>query len=345
MVDALESCVLEAGVNNDLTGESRLRVLAVIPFSPERSSMVFIKRQIASLQSAGISCRSFELASRTSPRILFREWRRLRKEIASFRPDFVHAHYGTMTALLTVLSTSLPVVITFRGSDLNPYRSPYTLRQRVARLMSQVAALRADRIICVSNQLKERLWWRRDRVSVIPSGVETKVFFPRPRFEARKELGWRQDESVVLFNAGTAPLSKRLDLALSSVESARATHGNIRLAVLDCNYPPEIIPIMMNAADCLLLTSDWEGSPNVVKEAIACNLPVVTVDAGDVRERLALVEPSRIVARNTQEIAAGIVEILSIKQRSNGVTQIQKLSEEKVANHVASVYRAMLRAR
>jgi len=321
--------------------DRRLRVLAVIPESPHTASMIFVKRQIASLLGAGIQCESFLLASRTSPRLLFREWKRLRRAIQASQPDFVHAQFGTMTSFLTVLSTARPVVISFRGGDLNPYKSRFQLRQRVGRLLSQLSALRAARIICVSAQLKERLWWRRDRVTVIPSGVDTTIFRPRAQDAARRDLGWDQNERVVLFNAGIDPVSKRLDLAISSVEEARAVCAEIRLHVLDGKVSPGLIPVLMNAADCLLLTSDWEGSPNVVKEAMACNLPVVTVDVGDIRERLAGVEPSKIVARNVHEIGKGIAQILMLGQRSNGDSQISNLSIESVSERVASIYEAV----
>src|SRR5208283_5191925 len=89
------------------------------------------------------------------------------------------------------------------------------------RLLSQITALRARRIICVSSQLAGRLWWRRKLVSVIASGVDTCQFRPRPRDAARRELGWTEDGYVVLFNAA-GPRVKRLDLAEAAVQAARS---------------------------------------------------------------------------------------------------------------------------
>jgi glycosyltransferase involved in cell wall biosynthesis len=94
----------------------------------------------------------------------------------------------------------------------------------------------------------------------------------------------------------------------------------------------------MNAADCLLLTSDWEGSPNVVKEALACNLPVVSVDVGDVRERLERVRPSVIVPRDSAEIGKAISDILKRGQRSNGRESGNVLSSETVSRRIVSLY-------
>jgi glycosyltransferase involved in cell wall biosynthesis len=166
------------------------------------------------------------------------------------------------------------------------------------------------------------------------------LFYPRDLQEARRELGWAQDERVALFNAGD-PICKRLDLAQAAVQFAESLCGRIRFAVLDGNVPPNHIPTMMNAADCLLLTSDWEGSPNVVKEALACNLPVVSVDAGDVRERLEGVRPSVIVPRDACELGKAISEILRQGQRSNGRALGHNLSSDAVSQQIVSVYKGL----
>jgi teichuronic acid biosynthesis glycosyltransferase TuaC len=341
VASTLETRPLGIGAAPLRAGDHAIRVLAIIPQPSSKGSFIFVERQIASLENAGVVCQSFMLASRSSPRALLVAWHQLPKAIRSFQPHLVHAHYGTMTAFLTILSTTLPVIITYRGSDLNPNRDQGWLRRAMGLLLSQIAALRAARIICVSNHLKDRLWWRRGRVSVIPSGVDTTIFYPRCRNEVRAELGWGRDERVVLFNAAP-PLSKRLDLARSAVEVAQSLCGAIRFVVLDGTIPPDLIPILMNAADCLLLTSDWEGSPNVVKEALACNLPVISVDVGDVRERLLGVQPSLIVSRDAQEIGKGLAGVLKQSQRSNGRQLISHLSSEAIASRIVSAYRTAL---
>jgi teichuronic acid biosynthesis glycosyltransferase TuaC len=337
MACTVESHLVRSGAVALRKGELPLRVLAVTPQPSSKASMVHVARQVASLETAGVACQTFKLASRTSPRTIVCEWRRLRREIQAFQPHIVHAHYGTMTAFLAILSTTLPVIVTYRGSDLNPNRSRGWLREAVGTLLSQIAALRAARIICVSNQLKGKLWWRQDRVSVIPTGVDTTLFYPRDLHEVRRELGWAESERVVLFNAGD-PVCKRLDLARAAIQFAESLCGSIRFIVLDGNVAPGLIPSMMNAADCLLLTSDWEGSPNVVKEALACNLPVVSVDAGDVRERLERVQPSAIVSRDAYEIGKAISEILRQGQRSNGCEVGNALSSEVISQQIISLY-------
>ena len=113
--------------------------------------------------------------------MLFEEFFRFRRVIRTFRPQVIHAHYGTVTAMFAALGAGrIPLVITYRGSDLNRLPSARGLRPAAGRLLSQIAALRAARIVCVSRQLKNLLWWRRARVTVLPSGVDPEVFRPAP---------------------------------------------------------------------------------------------------------------------------------------------------------------------
>jgi glycosyltransferase involved in cell wall biosynthesis len=245
--------------------------------------------------------------------------------------------------MFCVVAAKIPTVVTYYGSDLNPDPSVLWVRSAAGRLLSQVAALRVRRIICVSNQLKERLWWRKNRATVIPTGVDTGIFYPRPHDDTRSELGWKKEDRIVLFNAGRSPILKRLSLAQSAVSLAKSICGKIRLEVLDGHVDAHRIPAMMNGADCLLLTSDWEGSPTVVQEALACNLPIVSVDVGDVRERLRRVWPSKIVDRDPNEIGKALAEILMSKDRSNGWYAVQHLSLDKIALHTLAVYQEAIR--
>jgi len=320
--------------------ESKLpRVLFVIPGPSTGPSMVFARRQVQAVKDQGCPVEMFFLASRTSVSILIKEMLRFRRLVRQWRPEIVHAQFGTVTALFCAIGCIQPLVICFRGSDLNPCPSMSWLRSALGRLCSQVAALRASAIVCVSRRLKSRLWWRRARVRVIPSGVDLSVFHPIPRDEARLLLKWREDEKVVLFNAGLSPAIKRLDRAQGAVEIARQICGPMRLHVLDGTADPGDVPVMMNAADCLVLTSDWEGSPTIIQEALACGLPVVAVDVGDVPEMLNGVSPSEVTSRRVDEIGEALARILLDRRRSNGPNQISPLSLPTIGERLCALYR------
>ena len=325
-----------------LATAAALRVLHVIPGERGGVSMIFAKRQVVSLARVGAVVEAIYLSSRTDPRVIAHDALRIRRVARSFRPDLIHAHYGTVTALLCACVTPVPLVITFRGSDLNPAGLAGPARSAVARLLSQCAALRAARIICVSANLKDRLWWRAQRVSVIPTGVDLRTFQPRPQHQVRRELGWPVEDRVVVFNVANDPRNKRLDLAQAAFDRARAIRPDLRLHLIDGNEPAPRMPLLLNAADCLLVTSDYEGSPNIVKEALACDLPVVSVDVGDVAERLAGVTPSRVVDRSESAIAEAIVEVIGLERRCNGADTVRDLDQERIAERILAVYRDAL---
>ena len=317
-----------------------LRVLFVIPGVAAGHSMVFARRQAAALVAQGFPVEMFDLRSRTSLDAVFSEFRRFRRAVQVFRPQVIHAHYGTVTALFAALGAGkIPLVVTYRGSDLNRLPTERGLRPVAARLLSQLAALRAARIVCVSSQLKNRLWWRRARVTVLPTGVDPEVFRPEPQEALRVELDWREEERVVLFNAGNDARNKRLDLATSAVEQARRWAPSIRLEVLDGSVAPERVPALMNAANCLLVTSDAEGSPTVVQEALATNLPVVSVDVGDIRERLKGVRCSRVAPRDAQALGRALAEVLNPPRRSDGRAVVDAFSSASVARELGRLYR------
>ena len=102
-------------------------------------------------------------------------------------------------------------------------------------------------------------------------------------------------------------------------------------------------PSALSACDCLLVTSDKEGSPNIVREAIACGVPVVSVRVGDVPE-LILRDPSvgSIVERSPESIAEGITQILENKSPVHLSTLRQEISLEAIANKLLAIYNEVL---
>jgi glycosyltransferase involved in cell wall biosynthesis len=305
--------------------------------------MVFVRRQAKSLIREGLEVHLFHLASRTSPRLVMAELRRFRSELARVRPAVVHAHFGTVTALFSALASGmLPLVITFRGSDLNSpprsYRWQAKVRAACGCVFSQLAALRAQKIICVSGQLRNHLWWRSGVVTILPTGVDAEEFYPEPRAVARRRLGWSDLERVVLFNAGRDPQLKGLDMARAAVDRGRRALPELRLEILDGSVPPERLPELMNAADCLLLTSVSEGSPAVVQEALACDLPVVSVAVGDVAERLRGVRNSTVSVADDAVLGDALVSMVEPPRRSNGRLKIAEFSSRRIAEELKQIY-------
>lgn len=316
------------------------------PAHPTRERYgVFLWRQIESLRALGYGFDVLFIRGFASPRAYLRAARVLLGwSLAADTPyRLVHAHGGE-AALPSMFFRRAPLLISFSGDDLLgtptedgsiPWRS--RLRRSVIRQSAHAAARTITKSREMQSFLPRRLVVRN---IVIPNGVDTTLFAPRPRSDARAELGWGE-ERVALFAADPGVPRKRYQLALEACDLASRTLGDLRLHVADRVKPHEM-PTLMNAADCLLLTSAVEGSPNVVKEALMCNLPVVATRAGDVEELLESVDRSQVVPDDPARIAAALVECLSRPGRSNGRGVSARLSAEAIAERLKAVYDGLL---
>ena len=306
--------------------------------------MPFVRREADALRGAGHDVEVLRFDNRSYLNF-FAELRKLRAAVAQARPDILHAQYGKFTALMAAFAGA-PLVITFRGTDINRNTKYSAVRSVLGILASQVAALFARGIVCVSNEICSKVWARRWRPTIVlPTGVDLRIFKPMDRMAARRKLGLSADERVVLFNASKNPEVKDPALAQAAVDHAAARLDNIRLVTLDGTARPEDVPLYMNAADVLLLTSRTEGSPTVVQEAMACNLPVVSVTVGDVRERLQGVLHCTVVgSREPAALAAALVPLLQNPRRSDGRVHAATLGIAVITARLADFYRAVGRS-
>lgn len=175
----------------------------------------------------------------------------------------------------------------------------------------------------------------------MPNGVDIGWFKPIDRNDCRAKLGWKMETKVILFNGshdGNQAV-KNLPLAKTTVNIVKKVVSEIRLHVMS-SATREQVRLMLNAADCLLVTSLHEGSPNIVKEAMACNLPVVSVPCGDVIERLSTTRRGAICAYDPATLAEALHEVFKAGQRSNGREQLlaQGLTTVKVAERLIQIY-------
>jgi teichuronic acid biosynthesis glycosyltransferase TuaC len=301
-------------------------ILVVTNMWPEPSRPaygVFVERQVRILQEAGLRCDVLYVRGYISKMVYLRAavlflWLSI---TGRSRYRLVHVHGGE-TALVTRLFLVRRMVATYHGDDVLGYKSddgPVSLSSKLRSFVIRQHARLFTATVTQSNEMHDRLPpCVQSKSKIIHCGVDSERFAPSDRSRARLQAGWDDGERVVLF-AATKPYEprKRLDLAEAAVKHAEKTLGPIRLAIAE-NIPPESIPVMMNAADCLLLTSMAEGSPVVVKEALMCNLPVIATDVADVRETLAGVSPSAVCTHDSIELGSAVADILRVPQRSNG---------------------------
>jgi teichuronic acid biosynthesis glycosyltransferase TuaC len=328
-----------------------MRILAVtnaLPTPESPASGAYVGQQIKGLQEIGLDVQiMFVNRAQRGMRAYLGLEREVSYSVAKFHPEIVHAMYGGVMADAVIRAVQdRPTVVSFCGSDLlgenfsGPIRkvfSKYGVRA------SHRAARRANGIVVKSKNLYDALPNNLDylNVRIIPNGVDLNLFKPIDRSHCRDRLGWSKDQLHVLFPTNSGDPCKRLCLAQAAVDMMRQRGVPVEIHQL-CGVPHNEVPIWLNASDTVLLTSLQEGSPNVVKEALACNVPIVSVDVGDVRERIEGVDGSYIVLPEPVDIAAKLQMVFTNRRRVAGRIKMKELSLERVALKLKDLYERVL---
>lgn len=322
-----------------------LRVLMITSEWPKPGVSItphFIKRQAEFLQAAGIDVDVFDFRGERRFRNYATAWLGVQRRLAASHYDLVHAQFGQSGVL--ALPKRLPLVVTMRGSDVLGIVGPDGRHLRKGKLLqaaSRLVARRADAVIAVSEHMRPHIG-ADIPVQVIPSGIDFDLFRPIDQAEARHRLGLPLDEKIIVFVGKPAQPRKRFWLAQQAVEVLSRTMP-VRLHVAWAR-PHDEIPWHLAAADVLLFTSMQEGSPNAVKEALACNLPVVSVNVGDVPERLASIEGCELCQNELPEtIATALERSLRRGSRVEGRAAVRHLDERNITEQVIAVYNRVLK--
>jgi len=255
-------------------------------------------------------------------------YKKLLAKINGFNPDIVHAHYG-LSGLLANLQRKVPVVTTYHGSDIN--------KAWIFRFSRLCMILSAHNIFVSSKNLTTSGLTRNQ--SLIPCGVDINLFSPVDKVLARKDMGLDNAFTYILFAGAFQNKVKNAALAQASVA------GIPKVTLLELkDYSREQVALLMNAVDVALMTSFTEGSPQFVKEAMACNCPVVSVPVGDVSEVLTGVEGCYISTYEPADVAEKIRLVLETGKRIEGRERIiyLKLDSDSVARRILEVYNSVI---
>lgn len=328
-----------------------MRILAVTNMYPTThtpASGTFLEQQIQSLRQIGLEVDVvFVDRAHKGMGAYLGLRRQIRARIADLRPDLVHVMYGGVTAdQVTRIVHDRPAIITFHGSDLLGEHLSGFLRKLIAGYgvwASWRAARRASGIVAVSKALQDALPEDvgRSKVRIIPCGIDLERFKPLNRDACRDRLGWDADRFRILFPSNSGNPVKRPGLAKAAGEVVNRLGIHAEIHHLR-GVPNSDVPIWLNASDVLLLTSLHEGSPTVVKEALACNLPVVSVDVGDVRERIQGIEGCYLASAEPGDLAAKLRSVYAGPRRVAGRVKMQELSLERIALRLKEFYGEIL---
>ncbi len=288
----------------------------------------FISEQVNALQREGLITDYFTIEQK-GWRGYLKSRKGLLSKIKSFQPDIIHAHYG-LAGLLANLQCRIPVVSTYHGSDINNDKVFF---------FSKLSIRFSKHNIFVSQKNVDKAYVKQ-HFSLIPCGVDTDFFVPKDKQDARQQLKLDINKKYILFAGAFDNSVKNASLAKLAV---KALPNTILLELK--GYSREEVVLLMNAVDCCLMTSYTEGSPQFIKEAMACNCPIVSVDVGDVKKLIANTLYSYICESYDEDIIEEKLS-LAIKSERNtkGRDQIiaLQLDNKIVARKIIQIYNNIL---
>ena len=304
---------------------SDMRVL-IVARNKKGNYAPFISEQIIALSKEGVEIEQFRLL-RSGILGYVKEFPRLKKTIRGFKPDIIHAHYG-LCGLFVNLQRKVPVVTTYHGSDINLPKVFW---------LSKIAIKLSAFNIFVSQKNLEKAS-PTGRFALIPCGINLTDFPNVKKEEARKNLNLKLDKNYILFAGAFDNPVKNAPLAQSAVSSIE----NVELLELK-GYTRSEVSFLLHAVDALLMTSFSEGSPQIIKEALACGCPIVSVDVGDVSEMIRGVEGCYIAERKTATITSLVKKAISFGRQTSGRKVIVEkgLTNDLIASKLIGIYRSV----
>ncbi len=302
-----------------------MRVLIVANYNKDQFTP-FITEQVDSLKSLGVDVDYFGVVGKGNLGYL-KNRKKLIRKIKGFQPDIIHAHYG-LSGLLANLQRKIPVVTTYHGTDIN--------NDKVFRY-SKISIFLSSFNIFVSEKNRTKAKQTKKQ-ALIPCGVDIDLFKPIEKQDAREKLGYKQEDKLVLFAGAFDNKLKNAELAKEAITQL----GDVKLIELK-GYTRQEVALLMNAVNTVLMTSFTEGSPQFIKEAMACNCPIVSVDVGDVKEIASDVKSCFISDYDVSEIAGNLQKAISLDKTTSRDRIIKLgLDSKTIAKKIIGIYKQVV---
>ena len=285
----------------------------------------FITEQVKALEQIGIQCR-FHGINRKGVSGYLSHLRSFRQVILEYQPDVIHAHYG-ISGLFANSQRGTPVVTTYHGTDINNPK---------VRFISRLSMCLSAWNIFVSRKTLD-IAKPRHHFSLLPCGIDLCDAQQTSKSRARQEMRLEGEKKYVLFAGSFGDVVKNAPLAKETVS---LLGGNVELIELR-GYSREEVTLLMCAADAFLMTSFSEGSPQVIKEALACGCPIVSVDVGDVRERVSGVAGCFVAETYEPEELMGLLrQAIAFEDKTPGLERVVSdgLDNVQIAGRLSEIY-------
>lgn len=308
-----------------------MKILFVSSGNSRWNVIPFIKSQGESLISAGQEVNYFTIQGKGIKGYL-KNTKKLRDYLKNHEVDIIHAHFGK-TGLVCVLTfPKIPIVLSVMGKDAYGDFNSNGKRITTSYLgifITQIAMLFVKRIIVKSKNIYKLVVLKK-KTHIIPNGVDFQKFKPN---------SFNKDYKNVLYLANNNDTRKNYKLLKNAIDLI----DDIEIKLIN-PYPiePSEFPKYLNNSSVFVLTSYNEGSPNVIKEAMACNIPVVSTDVGDVKEVIGKTNGCYITTFEPEDVAKKVKLALEFGKRTNGRENIKHLESSIIAKKIIDLYKEVL---
>jgi teichuronic acid biosynthesis glycosyltransferase TuaC len=320
-----------------------LLVTAMYPTPENPAYGSFIRTQAESLKRAGVDLDLLVLRSRYQKLSYLKGIFQVRQRVARNSVDVVHAHYS-YAGVVARMQRKTPLVVTYHGDDLlgtigeNGKKTSWS---GAVVALGKLLAQYADAAIVQSAEMASKL--ERANVYVLPHEVDLDVFHPTEREQAREALGLEASKKYLLFAANPTIAVKRFPLAKAVAERLAEQDPSVELIVVS-KETQQRLALYMSACDALIFPSYQEGSPNIIKQAMACNLPIVATDVGDVRQIIGETNGCYVCNPSVTDFAECVKRVLANRKRTKGRDHVRHLDSSAVAKLI-EVYEQVIRHR
>jgi teichuronic acid biosynthesis glycosyltransferase TuaC len=254
--------------------------------------------------------------------------------------DVIHA-IGGHSGLAVILTMNIKnLCVSYLGSDIQGDYSPNFFKNFHSRIIAcivKISSFAPNKIIVKSKRMMLLLPNKvKKKCHVVPNGVDFGLFKPLDAFSAKKHLSLEIKKKYILFLGNTKKHNKNFKLLAEAFKLLK-DKSNIEL-LTPFLTPHTLIPYYLNACDVLVLTSFKEGSPNIIKEAMACSCPIIATDVGDSKEIIGDTINCYITNFNPIELSILLTEVLTKSSKTNGRGKIQHLCKQNTANTLKKIY-------
>lgn len=316
---------------------NKLKILFLCSGNVPGGIAPFIKSQGLSLEKKGAEIDYFTIKGK-GIRGYLKNAAVLKQYLKKNKYHIIHAHYALCGWVAVLAFPHIPIAVSFMGCDVYGNVDKTGKRTGYIEILSSKLLQPFVRSIIVKSKQMARHVYMKKKLHIIPNGVDFDRFKPMDKTECRKLLKLPIDKKIVLFLGDPSDPRKNLPLAKEAVETLN--DPEVRL-LTPYPVPPDHVPLYLNVADAIILTSFLEGSPNVVKEAMACGRPIVATDVGDVAEILHNIPGCFITPFNPAETAVRLKKALDFNRPTGGRRAAAHLDERLIADRIMNIYETL----